>query len=77
MITLNQCRVREGQNGCSEVTSFRTIAHHGKDPVLAQAKRLAKAQGLPVHGAPMPLELAFFFGSLPSAEGDLVVYPFA
>lgn len=56
--------------------NLQSITHHGKDPVLAQAKRMAKVQGLPVHGAPMPLDLADFLVRYLSAEGDLVVDPF-
>lgn len=37
---------------------------------------MAKVQGLPVHGAPMPLDLADFLVRYLSAEGELVVDPF-
>lgn len=40
-------------------------------------KKWAQAQGLPVHGAPMPLKLAEFLVKFLSKEGDLVVDPFA
>lgn len=40
-------------------------------------KREMLAHGLPPHGAPMPLSLAKFIISFMSAEGDLVVDPFA
>lgn len=39
-------------------------------------KKAARAQGLPVHGAPMPLKLAMFLVEFLSAPGDLVVDPF-
>lgn len=39
-------------------------------------KKAARAMGLPVHGAPMPLKLAQFFVEFLSMPGDLVVDPF-
>lgn len=39
-------------------------------------KKAARALGLPVHGAPMPLKLAMFLIEFLSAPGDLVVDPF-
>jgi len=39
-------------------------------------KQAARAMGLPVHGAPMPLKLAKFLVEFLSAPGDLVVDPF-
>jgi site-specific DNA-methyltransferase (cytosine-N4-specific) len=41
-----------------------------------QYKKAARAQGLPAHGAPMPLELAKFLVSFMSEPGELVVDPF-
>lgn len=40
-------------------------------------KRLAREQGLPVHGAPMPLELAKFLVGFMTEPEDLVVDPFS
>lgn len=40
-------------------------------------KRLARAAGLPPHGAPFPTRLAAFYIRLLTVEGDLVVDPFA
>jgi len=39
-------------------------------------KKAARAQGLPVHGAPMPLKLAMFLIEFLSSPGDLVADPF-
>lgn len=39
-------------------------------------KKMAKAMGLPLHGAPMPLKLAMFLIQFLSEPGDLVVDPF-
>lgn len=39
-------------------------------------KQAARAMGLPVHGAPMPLKLAMFLIEFLSAPGDLVADPF-
>ena len=41
-----------------------------------QMRRMAKAAGLPVHGASMPLALAMFLVQWLSRPGDLVVDPF-
>lgn len=41
-----------------------------------QMRKLAKAAGLPVHGASMPLRLAIFLVKFLSRPGDLVVDPF-
>lgn len=43
----------------------------------AAYKRAAQAQGLPVHGAPMPLSLAKFLIEFLSAPNDLVADPFS
>lgn len=40
-------------------------------------KQAARALGLPVHGAPMPLKLASFLIEFLSAPGDMVVDPFS
>lgn len=43
----------------------------------SEYKRRAKAMGLPVHGAPMPLALASFLIQFLSEPGDVVAEPFA
>jgi len=45
-------------------------------PAQMAYKKAAKALGLPVHGAPMPLKLASFLIEFLSEPGDLVVDPF-
>lgn len=50
-----------------------SFAHSAGDPDLARAKVLAKANGLPTHGAPMPLALADFLVRYLSDEESLVV----
>ena len=46
-------------------------------PAQTAYKLAAKAMGLPVHGAPMPLKLASFLIEFMSEPGQLVVDPFA
>lgn len=43
----------------------------------SQYKESARAQGLPAHGAPMPLKLAAFLVEFLSEPGDLVADPFS
>lgn len=45
-------------------------------PDQRRLRKLAKAAGLPVHGASMPLRLAIFLVKFLSRPGDLVVDPF-
>lgn len=45
-------------------------------PAQTAYKRDAKARGLPVHGAPMPLKLASFLIEFLSEPGDLIADPF-
>lgn len=54
-----------------------TCGHAKADPDLKRAKEIARRNGLPTHGAPMPLELADFLVKYLSEEGDLVVDSFA
>lgn len=73
-------RVRPGAYG--RVTpgriprNLQSIPHRGSDPALEQAKKRAAREGLPVHGAPMPLALADFMVRYLSEAGDLVADPF-
>lgn len=71
-------RIREG--AFSRETAGRipknvmSFGHANKEARRLQA--LAKSQGLPVHGASMPLALAIFLVQYLSRPGDLVVDPF-
>lgn len=54
-----------------------TCSNSKSDPDLKRAKAMARQDGLPLHGAPMPLELANFLVQYLSEEGSLVAEPFA
>lgn len=72
-------RVRPGSYGLpTEGRIPRNILSFGHRCASQSAyKRQAKALGLPVHGAPMPLALASFLIQFLSEPGDVVADPFA
>lgn len=71
-------RIREGSYG--NVTEGRipknmlTMGHRCKSQ--SEYKRMALANGLPAHGAPMPMRLASFLVEFLSQEGDTIAEPF-
>lgn len=71
-------RVREGAFGRQTAgripKNVLSYGHAGKDQRRLQA--LARQNGLPTHGASMPLALAIFLVQYLSRPGDLVVDPF-
>lgn len=73
------CRIRAGKSYANETTgriprNVLDFTHHGAE--IAQVRAHARALGLPVHGALMPLALAVFLVKFLTREGDLVVDPF-
>ena len=71
-------RVRKGAYGQETKgkipKNVLTFGHAGQDQRRLQA--MARARGLPMHGASMPLALAIFLVQYLSRPGDLVVDPF-
>lgn len=71
-------RVRPGSYGNETAGRIpRNVLSFGHAcPDQRRYKQMARAAGLPVHGAPMPLSLASFLVEFMSEPGDLVVDPF-
>lgn len=72
-------RIRAGKSYAAETPgriprNILEFTHHGAE--ITETRRRARALGLPIHGALMPLALAVFLVKFLTREGDLVADPF-